>query len=145
MSILNQLKSITSKSKKRVGRGYGSTKGGHTSGRGTKGQLSRTGSKIPLWFEGGALPLVKRLPMLRGKGRLNPTDQIATISLDQLKKLGETHVTVDTLKIHCLVPKRISKVKVVASGTLDTPVILNGIAVTKKAESLIKKAGGQIL
>jgi large subunit ribosomal protein L15 len=67
MSILSSLTKITTRSKKRLGRGYGSGKGGHTSSRGQKGQKSRVGSKVPLWFEGGALPLSKRIPMWRVK------------------------------------------------------------------------------
>ena len=145
MSMLNHLQAIKAKSKKRVGRGYGSTKGGHTSGRGTKGQLSRTGSKVPLWFEGGALPLVKRLPMLRGKGRLKAIEQIAILRLDQLKKFGKDQISLDTLKLHGLVAKKTQKVKVVASGTLDTAVSLVGIQVTKKAQEMIEKAGGKVL
>src|SRR3990167_5472974 len=70
---LHNLSKITICGKKRVGRGYGSGKGGHTSGRGQKGQRSRR--TIPWWFEGGQLPLVKRVPFWRGKGRLNPLKQ----------------------------------------------------------------------
>ena len=63
MSLLQKLAKTVTKSNKRVGRGYGSGKGGHTASRGQKGQKSRVGSKIPLWFEGGQLPGVKKYPM----------------------------------------------------------------------------------
>jgi len=145
MSMLTKLKAIKTKSKKRVGRGYGSTKGGHTSGRGSKGQLSRTGAKAPLWFEGGALPLVKRLPMLRGKGRLKPVEQVALINLNQLNKLAKKEVTLDTLKLHGLIPRNSSKAKLVATGKIDMAVNLTGINVSKKASEAIKKAGGQVI
>jgi len=145
MSMLTKLKAIKTKSKKRVGRGYGSTKGGHTSGRGSKGQLSRTGAKAPLWFEGGALPLVKRLPMLTGKGRLKPVEQVALINLNQLNKLAKKEVTLDTLKLHGLIPRNSSKAKLVATGKIDMAVNLTGINVSKKASEAIKKAGGQVI
>ena len=64
---LDQLPKITTKKKKRLGRGYGSGKGGHTVGRGAKGQKAR--GKVKLGFEGGQLPLIKRLPLKRGKGK----------------------------------------------------------------------------
>ncbi len=67
---LNTLKKTTTRRKKRVGRGIGSGKGGHTATRGTKGQRSR--SKIRIWFEGGQLALIRKLPKTRGKGRFKP-------------------------------------------------------------------------
>lgn len=145
MSILHKLTSIKDKSKKRVGRGYGSGKGGHTSGRGTKGQLSRTGSKVPLWFEGGNLPLVKRLPMLRGKGLLNPISKPSLITLTQLHKLGLSKVSLDTLKINRLVPRSALSAKVVATGQISIPVELQNVLTTKKAKELISKCGGKVL
>lgn len=74
MSILNELPKVTTKKSRRLGRGYGSKKGGHTSSRGQKGQKSR--SKVAIWFEGGQLPLIRRTPFIKGKLRfksLNPT------------------------------------------------------------------------
>src|SRR5680860_1424820 len=66
MNSLNNLKKITAKSKRRLGQGHGSGRS-KTAGRGTKGQKSR--NKVPIYFEGGALPLIKRLPLRRGKGK----------------------------------------------------------------------------
>lgn len=145
MSMLNQLKPSTTKQKKRVGRGYGSTKGGHTSGRGQKGQLSRRGSKVPLWFEGGNLPLVKRLPMLRGKGLLSPIRPAAIVTLTQLQKLGLNQVSIDTLKLHRLVPARTHSVKIVATGALTEAIEVTGIGATKKAKEMIEKLGGKVV
>ena len=92
MSILHQLSSIVDRSHKRLGRGFGSGKGGHTSSRGSKGQRSRTGSKIPLWFEGGQLPLIKRLPMLRGKYRFKVVRPVVELTLSDLEKLTLTGI-----------------------------------------------------
>lgn len=144
MSLLNQLTSITSKSKKRVGRGYGSGKGGHTSGRGTKGQLSRTGAKSPLWFEGGQLPLIKRLPMLRGKGRLNNTSTTDEVSLADLNRVKNLEVTLDSLKLEGLVSKSAKSVKVMASGKIEKKLHLKGIKLTPAAKKAIEVAGGKV-
>lgn len=144
MSIINQLVSIKQTSKKRVGRGYGSGKGGHTSGRGQKGQLSRRGAKIPLWFEGGNLPLVKRLPMQRGKGLLNPIAKPCTITLTQLQKLGLAQISLDTLKINHLVHHSCRVAKVLATGQITSVIELQGIQATQKAKQLIQKAGGKV-
>src|SRR3990167_7796278 len=82
---LHSLPKISFRGKKRVGRGIGSGKGGHTSGRGQKGQLTRR--TVPWSFEGGALPLSQRLPFWRGKGRLNPlSDKPVAINLSQLDR-----------------------------------------------------------
>jgi ribosomal protein L15 len=99
MSILSSLTKITTGSKKRLGRGYGSGKGGHTSSRGQKGQKSRVGSKVPLWFEGGALPLSKRIPMWRGKGRFKSMASCAELTFDDLNKIELSEITLDSLKL----------------------------------------------
>lgn len=74
---LHTMPKTTSAKRKRVGRGYGSGKGGHTVGRGTKGQKAR--SKVKIWFEGGELALLRRLPKTRGKGRFRPSDRSPVI------------------------------------------------------------------
>jgi len=107
---LSNLPKITSKSKKRVGRGYGSGKGGHTSGRGQKGQKSR--SKVPIWFEGGQLPLIRRTPFIKGKGRFKSIKpQPITINLTRLNNFKKDSTVnlktaIETLKLH---PKRTEK------------------------------------
>src|SRR5258708_36664720 len=92
---LSNLKKITSKRKRRVGLGHGSGRG-KTSGRGTKGQKAR--GKIPLDFEGGALPLMKRLPFLRGKGKNFPRSKKYGVNVGVLNMLpkGST-VEIETL------------------------------------------------
>jgi len=144
MSLLNKLISITKKSAQRVGRGYGSGKGGHTSTRGQKGQKSRGGSKIPLWFEGGQLPLIKRLPMLRGKGKLNVVRPTAEITLTEIDNMQAETITLETLKLEKVIHPRFKKAKIIASGTLNRKVTVTGVKVTKAAAESITKAGGSV-
>lgn len=93
MSLLNQLPPVKSKPKRRLGRGYGSQKGGHTSSRGQKGQKSR--NKLPIWFEGGQLPLIRRTPFIKGKSRFNSLKpKPVTITLDELN-VFKANSTVD--------------------------------------------------
>lgn len=145
MSFEHQLPSLMNRSKKRLGRGIGSGKGGHTSSRGAKGQKSRRGSKVPLRFEGGNLPLIKRLPMMRGKGRLKQVRAFVELTLTDLDRLAQDQVTLDTLRIAKLLPDKSTGVKVIATGTLTRPVTLTGIRVSSTARQLIEKAGGQVL
>ncbi|MBP7768259.1 50S ribosomal protein L15 [Candidatus Woesebacteria bacterium] len=142
MSKLSQLKPLTTKQQKRVGRGFGSGKGGHTSGKGTKGQKARQGANIPLWFEGGQLPLVKRLPMLRGKGRLNATSLIVSITLTDLQRMKATSISLDTLKLEKIIPARATKAKIIATGVLSKKVTISGLPVSKQAREIIEKVGG---
>jgi large subunit ribosomal protein L15 len=145
MSSLHTLPSITTTASKRLGRGYGSGKGGHTASRGQKGQKSRRGAKVPLRFEGGNLPLIKRLPMMRGKGRLKPVGTRVEITLTDLDRMTQDNITMDTLKLSKILPKNSSSVKVIATGTLTRPVTITGIRVSKTAREIIEKAGGQVL
>ncbi len=145
MSLLNLLPAIVTKSKKRIGRGIGSGMGGHTVGRGQKGYKSRVGSKVPLWFEGGQLPLIKRLPMQRGKGKFKVIDPTAEISLTALNRMQAEIVTLESLKLEKVIDKRFHKAKIVASGKLERPVTIKGIGVSEAAQAAIAQAGGQIV
>jgi large subunit ribosomal protein L15 len=145
MSLLHKLISTNDKPKRRIGRGYGSQKGGHTSSRGTKGQKSRVGSKIPLWFEGGQLPLIKRLPMMRGKGKLRVLTPVAELNLGSLDKMKAEVISLETLKLEKKIDQRFTKAKVIAGGELTRAVTLQGIKVSKSARELIEKAGGKII
>lgn len=140
---LNNLKSLKRKSKKIVGRGISSGKG-KTAGRGAKGQKKRT--KIPLGFEGGQLPLYKRLPQKRGIGN-SPMVKGITITTRQLNLMPDKS-TVDegSLQEFGIVKKSVRKIKIkiVASGKLDKSLKVNFPA-TKKAVNIIKKAGGSSL
>jgi large subunit ribosomal protein L15 len=145
MSRIATLPSIIQRPKKRVGRGIGSGKGGHTSGRGQKGQLSRQGAKIPLWFEGGQLPLVKRLPMLRGKGLLKPTSRIVSLTLKDLNTLDAGTVTLDSLKLAQIIPQMARGAKIIATGVIQKKMIISsGVIVTAAAQTAIEAAGGSV-
>lgn len=145
MSKLHTLTSIVERKAKRVGRGYGSGVGGHTATRGQKGQKSRTGSKIPLWFEGGQLPLIKRVPMLRGKGRLKVVRPTFEVTLSELNSMKAAEITLDTLKLEKVISPRAKKAKVIATGTLERAVSLKGIKVSAQAKQAIETAGGSVL
>lgn len=144
MSLLNKLTKSTSKTVKRVGRGYGSGKGGHTSSRGQKGQRARVGAKIPLWFEGGQLQLGKRLPMLRGKARFNVLNPTVELTLKDLQSLKFDSVTMESLKLNKVIDRRAKKVKIISKGSLDKKLTITGIAATPKAKAAIEKAGGSV-
>ncbi len=145
MSLFNQLPSIVSKSLKRVGRGPGSGKGSHTVGRGQKGQKSRVGSKVPLWFEGGQLPLIKRLPMMRGKGKFKVVRPTAEVSLGAIEKMKADTITVEALKLEKIIDRRFLKAKIVATGTINRSVTIKGLAVSEAAEAAIVKASGHVV
>jgi len=143
---LSNLPKIIQRPKKRVGRGYGSGKGGHTSGRGQKGQKSR--SKIPIWFEGGQLPLIRRTPFIKGKGRFKSIKpQPIAISLTRLNSFKTNSVVnlksvIKTLKLH---PKKTEKhgLKIIASGKLEKPLKVE-LPCSVGAVKAIKKQGGQV-
>jgi large subunit ribosomal protein L15 len=143
---LHSLEKLKLKKKKRVGQGHGSGRG-KTSGRGTKGQKAR--GDVPLDFEGGALPLIKRLPLLRGKGRnkaFKPTPQILNVqALNGLPK--DTVVDVAALIKHGLFnPDSVkhSGIKILGDGVLEVPLTVK-VPVSKGAAEKIKKAGGSVL
>ena len=144
MSLLTTLISITSSSQKRVGRGYGSGKGGHTSGKGMKGQKSRAGGKVPVWFEGGHLPIIKRMPMLRGKGRLESLGKTMEVNLSQLNKLKSGDVTLDTLKLSKILGRQVRQAKIIATGEVKQAYNLKGVSTTPAAKKAIEAAGGSV-
>ncbi|HWF15358.1 MAG TPA: 50S ribosomal protein L15 [Acidimicrobiales bacterium] len=127
----------STKPKRRVGRGTGG-KGHKTAGRGTKGQKAR--SRVPAGFEGGQLPLMQRIPKL--KGFTNPFRVAYTpVNLAALDALGADEVTVQTLVDAGLVrPKAL--VKILGQGTVSRPVRVSAHAFSKSAEAAITAAGG---
>jgi large subunit ribosomal protein L15 len=144
MSMLNQLKKITDRSAKRLGRGHGSGKGAHTVGRGNKGTRARKSGQAPAWFEGGQLPLVKRLPMQRGKSRFNVLVPTAAVTLAALNNMKATEITLDTLKLEKVIDGRFKKAKVIANGKIERKVLLKGVPASAGATAQIEKAGGSV-
>lgn len=128
------------KAAKRVGRGVGSGLG-KTAGRGHKGQHSRSGGYHKVGFEGGQMPLQRRLPKFGFKSRKGRF--YAEVRLAELAKV-EGDVDLASLKAAKVVPQQARTVKVIASGTLDKPVTVRGVGVTKGARAAIEAAGGKI-
>jgi large subunit ribosomal protein L15 len=127
--------------KRRVGRGIGSGLG-KTAGRGHKGQKSRSGGYHKVGFEGGQMPLQRRLPKRGFKSHLLKFN--AEITLGTLDKLGAAEVDVLALKAAGLVPELAKVVKVVKSGELTRAVKLTGIGATAGAKAAIEAAGGSL-
>jgi len=127
--------------RRRVGRGIGSGLG-KTGGRGHKGQKSRSGGFHKVGFEGGQMPLQRRLPK-RGFKSLTVAAN-AEICLSELNLLAVNEIDVLVLKQAGLVPAAASNVKVIASGELSKAVILKGIKATKGAKAAIEAAGGKV-
>jgi large subunit ribosomal protein L15 len=129
------------KARRRVGRGIGSGLG-KTAGRGHKGQRSRAGGFHKVGFEGGQMPLQRRLPKRGFKSALKK--YAAEITLGELERLGKDEVDLLTLKAAGLVQERVKTVKVIKSGELKRKVSLKGIGVTAGAKSAIEAAGGKV-
>ena len=127
--------------KRRVGRGIGSGLG-KTSGRGHKGQKSRSGGYHKVGFEGGQMPMQRRLPKRGFKSHLLKYN--AEISLTDLERLGAAEVDILTLKQAGLVGELIKIVKVIKSGELKAKVALKGIGATAGAKAAIEAAGGSV-
>ena len=142
--MLNSLTKITEKPAKRLGRGYGSGKGEHTVGRGNKGMRARKSGEAPAWFEGGQLPLVKRLPMWRGKSRFNVLEPTAAVTLSSLETMKAEVITLDALKLEKIIDKRFKKAKIIANGTITRKVVVQGVPASQSALSMIEKAGGKV-
>ena len=130
------------KPRRRVGRGIGSGLG-KTAGRGHKGQKSRSGGYHKVGFEGGQMPLQRRLPKRGFKSRTLAFN--AEITLTTLEKLGATEVDMLSLKQAGLVGEMIKVVKVIKSGSLTKPVKLTGIGATAGAKAAIESAGGTLV
>jgi len=129
------------KLRKRVGRGIGSGFG-KTCGRGHKGQKSRSGGFTKVGFEGGQMPLQRRLPKVGFSSRVSIVTSQVTLS--EINNLEEKEVTVDVLKQHNLVTKNIKRVKVMLSGEITRAVTLTGIKATKGAKAAIEAAKGSV-
>lgn len=142
--MLNNLpKTKQFKKSKRVGRGYGSGKGGHTTGRGTKGQKAR--GTVNLGFEGGQVPLYKRLPQIGGFR--NPTKKdIVSVSLSKLNVFKDESVVTPKDLIEKNIISRLPKngVKILANGELGKKLELKGFLASESAKKKIEKSGSKI-
>jgi len=127
--------------KRRVGRGIGSGLG-KTSGRGHKGQKSRAGGYHKVGFEGGQMPMQRRLPKRGFKSHLLKFN--AEVTLGALEQLGLAEVDLLALKTAGLVGQLAKNVKVIKSGELSKAVKLNGISATAGAKAIIEAAGGSV-
>ncbi|EFX90600.1 50S ribosomal protein L15 [Actinobacillus ureae] len=128
-------------SAKRLGRGIGSGLG-KTGGRGHKGQKSRTGGGVRRGFEGGQMPLYRRLPKF-GFTSLK-SFHVAEIRLNDLAKVDGNEVTLEALKAANVITKDILSVKVILAGKIEKVVVVKGLRVTKGAKAAIEAAGGSI-
>ena len=127
--------------RKRVGRGIGSGLG-KTCGRGHKGQTSRSGGSIRPGFEGGQMPLQKRLPKYGFTSRI--ASVTSQLTLSELDSIDEKVINIKVLKSNGIIRNLTAKVKVFSSGQITKPVVLEGIAVSNGAREAIVSAGGTI-
>lgn len=141
---LYSLTKITKRSRKRLGQGHGSGRG-KTGGRGTKGQKAR--NKIPLDFEGGALPLIKRLPFMRGKGKNKAFRKRIVVNLKALNLLEkDSIVDLESLiknRIVCEKDAKMYGVKILGDGNVLVPLKIR-LPISKSAALKVEKVGGKI-
>ncbi|HEC26917.1 MAG TPA: 50S ribosomal protein L15 [Gammaproteobacteria bacterium] len=131
----------SNKAPKRIGRGIGSG-WGKTSARGHKGQKARSGGYHKVGFEGGQMPLQRRLPKRGFRSALQLTT--AEIRTHELAKVSEDIIDLAALRNAGLIHSRILRAKVMLSGSIEKAVTLKGIAVSKGAKEAIEKAGGKV-
>lgn len=129
------------KNKHRVGRGIGSGNG-KTCGLGHKGQLARAGGKVPAGFEGGQMPMARRLPKFGFTSR--KALKSAEVRLHELNKLAESVADLQSLKAANIISNTTETVKIIASGKIEKAVTVRGLGVTKGAKAAIEKAGGSV-
>ncbi len=130
---------------KRLGRGYGSGVGGHTSTRGSKGQKSRAGHKSLVAFEGGNVPFFRRMPKIAGFNKSNKIE-VTAINLEVLEKNfkdGDT-VSLETLKKKALIAQKTTSVKILGDGDITKKITVSELPASQSAQEKIQKAGGLI-
>ena len=129
------------RTRKRIGRGVGSGLG-KTSGKGHKGHKARTGGGTNPGFEGGQMPMFRRLPK---RGFTNPFKQTAqTVNLRDLAKVAGTELTIETLHAAGLVSQPNQAVKLLGTGDADRAYTVRGVAISASAKSKIEAAGGKV-
>jgi large subunit ribosomal protein L15 len=127
--------------RKRVGRGIGSGLG-KTSGRGHKGQKSRSGGKVQIGFEGGQMPLQRRLPKVGFRSKM--ARSTAEVRLNEIAKVEGDVVDMAALHAADILPLTMSRAKVILSGEIARAVTVKGIRCTKGAQAAIEAAGGKV-
>ena len=147
LSNLKPAKGAT-KSRKRIGRGQGSGYGGHTATKGNKGQKSRAGASIPVWFEGGQMPLQRRVPKYGFKNPFRTEYHAVNVSkLADLVSSGaveaSAEITPEVLRSKGLISKG-ELLKVLGGGDLDVALTVKAHAFSKTAKEKIEKAGGTV-
>ncbi|NBX85228.1 MAG: 50S ribosomal protein L15 [Gammaproteobacteria bacterium] len=125
----------------RVGRGIGSGLG-KTSGRGHKGQKARAGGYHKINFEGGQMPIQRRLPKMGFKSKIAKIKD--ELSLAAIDALGLEEITIELLQAHDVIQRNIKRVKVIGNGSVSKAIVLKGIEATKSARAAIETAGGRI-
>ena len=125
----------------RVGRGASAGQG-KTCGRGVKGQRARKGGYHKVGFEGGQMPLQRRLPKVGFRSKIAP--RVAEVRLSELAKIGGDLIDLASLKAANLVPAQTERARIVASGAVARAVTVKGVHVTKGARAAIEGAGGKI-
>jgi large subunit ribosomal protein L15 len=125
----------------RVGRGASAGQG-KTCGRGVKGQRARKGGYHKVGFEGGQMPIQRRLPKTGFRSKIAPT--VAEVRLSELSKLTGNIVDLASLKAANLIPEQALRARIVASGEFGKPVTVKGVHLTKGARAAIEGAGGKI-
>ena len=126
---------------KRVGRGIGSGLG-KTCGRGHKGQKARSGGRVQIGFEGGQMPMQRRLPKVGFRSRLARVT--AEVRLHEIAKVEGDVVDMDALHAADILPINVTRAKVILSGEISRAVTVKGLGVTKGARAAIEAAGGKV-
>ena len=140
---LNNLSPAPGSKKVRLRVGRGASAGqGKTSGRGVKGQRARKGGYHKVGFEGGQMPLQRRLPKVGFRSKIAPT--VAEVRLSELAKVAGDVVDIESLKAANVIPAKSLRARIVASGKFAKAVTIKGVHVTKGARAAIEAAGGKI-
>jgi len=138
---LNDMKPAIGARKERLRVGRGASAGqGKTCGRGVKGQRARKGGYHKVGFEGGQMPIQRRMPKVGFRSKM----EMAEVRLDELAKVEGSEINLDTLKKANIIPTFASRAKVVLSGEIKKAYSLKGIGATKGAKEAIEKAGGTV-
>lgn len=140
---LNKISPAAGSKKVRLRVGRGASAGqGKTCGRGVKGQRARKGGYHKVGFEGGQMPLQRRLPKVGFRSKIAPL--VAEVRLSELAKVGGDLIDLASLKAANLVPERTLRARIVLSGSVARAVTIKGVHVTKGARTAIEVAGGKI-